>query len=62
MNHGVIEQMDTPSAIYNHPKTEFIARFVGFENFLNLKKDGENYLAEDGNPDSGYGEKGWRAV
>lgn len=48
MNHGVIEQMDTPSAIYNHPKTEFIARFVGFENFLNLKKDGENYLAEDG--------------
>lgn len=43
MNHGVIEQMDTPSAIYNHPKTEFIARFVGFENFLNLKKDGENY-------------------
>lgn len=48
MNHGVIEQMDTPSAIYNHPKTEFIARFVGFENFLNLRKDGENYLAEDG--------------
>lgn len=48
MNHGVIEQMDTTSAIYNHPKTEFIARFVGFENFLNLKKDGENYLAEDG--------------
>lgn len=48
MNHGVIEQMDTPSAIYNHPKTEFIARFVGFENFLNLKKDGESYLAEDG--------------
>lgn len=48
MNHGVIEQMDTPSAIYNHPKTEFIARFVGFENFLNLKKDGETYLAEDG--------------
>lgn len=48
MNHGVIEQMDTPSAIYNHPKTEFIARFVGFENFLNLKKDGEIYLAEDG--------------
>lgn len=48
MNHGIIEQMDTPSAIYNHPKTEFIARFVGFENFLNLKKDGEGYLAEDG--------------
>ena len=38
MNHGVIEQMDKPSVIYNHPKTEFIAHFVGFENFLDLKK------------------------
>lgn len=50
MNHGVIEQMDSPSVIYNHPKTEFIARFVGFENFLDLKKTktpGE-YLAADG--------------
>ncbi len=50
MNHGVIEQMDTPSAIYNHPRTEFIARFVGFENFLDLKRtavSGE-YLAADG--------------
>ena len=38
MNHGVIEQMDSPSVIYNHPKTEFIARFVGFENFMDIKK------------------------
>ncbi len=37
MNHGVIEQMDSPSVIYNHPRTEFIAQFVGFENFLDLK-------------------------
>lgn len=50
MNHGVIEQMDTPSAIYNHPKTEFIAHFVGFENFLDLKKTETEgvYLADDG--------------
>ncbi|MCI8516170.1 MAG: ABC transporter ATP-binding protein [Hungatella sp.] len=38
MNHGVIEQMDSPSVIYNHPKTEFIARFVGFENFMDIRK------------------------
>lgn len=38
MNHGIIEQMDKPSVIYNNPKTEFIAHFVGFENFLDLKK------------------------
>lgn len=50
MNHGVIEQMDSPSVIYNHPKTEFIAHFVGFENFLDLKKTESAgiYLAEDG--------------
>lgn len=50
MNHGVIEQMDSPSVIYNHPKTEFIAHFVGFENFLDLKKTEEAgiYLADDG--------------
>ena len=50
MNHGVIEQMDSPSVIYNHPKTEFIAHFVGFENFLDLKKTAREgvYLADDG--------------
>ena len=41
MNKGVIEQMDTPSEIYNRPKTEFIARFVGFENFFELTRTGE---------------------
>lgn len=38
MNGGVIEQMGTPSAIYNSPETEFIARFVGFENFFELTR------------------------
>ncbi len=49
MNHGVIEQMDSPSMIYNHPKTEFIAKFVGFENFLDLKGTNDDgwYLASD---------------
>ncbi len=49
MNQGVIEQMDTPSEIFNHPKTEFIARFVGFENFFTLTRNGEGGLtAENG--------------
>ena len=50
MNKGVIEQMDAPSVIYNHPKTEFIARFVGFENFLDLAGTEEAgvYTASDG--------------
>ncbi len=41
MNNGVIEQMDSPAHIFNSPKTEFIARFVGFENFFDLtRRDG----------------------
>lgn len=34
MNNGVIEQLDRPEEIYSNPKNEYIARFVGFENFV----------------------------
>jgi putative spermidine/putrescine transport system ATP-binding protein len=34
MNKGVIEQLDRPATIFKHPKTEFIARFIGFINFI----------------------------
>ena len=49
MNGGVIEQFDTPENIYRRPATEFVARFIGFENFLELakKRDGV-YTAPDG--------------
>ncbi|MBQ8160401.1 MAG: ABC transporter ATP-binding protein [Clostridia bacterium] len=50
MNGGVIEQMDTPAHIYTRPRTEFIARFVGFENFLNLQRRGGVLLLENGQP------------
>ena len=48
MNQGVIEQLDTPDMIYNHPSTEFIARFVGFENFLDLTSAEDGYRGKDG--------------
>lgn len=38
LNKGVIEQFDTPENIYSNPSTEFVARFVGFENFIDLTK------------------------
>ena len=38
MNGGVIEQFGTPEEIYSRPKTEFVARFIGFENFIQLRK------------------------
>jgi putative spermidine/putrescine transport system ATP-binding protein len=48
MNGGVIEQYDTPEEIYARPKTEFVARFIGFENFIELNKSEEGYVAKDG--------------
>lgn len=47
MNDGVIQQVDTPTNVYFHPKNLFVAGFIGSPqmNFLNcvVKKDGENY-------------------
>lgn len=49
MNKGIIEQFDTPEVIYNHPKSEFVARFIGFENFIELRKGAHgDYVAENG--------------
>ncbi|WP_034551605.1 ABC transporter ATP-binding protein [Carnobacterium funditum] len=49
MNKGVIEQFDTPEEIYQNPKTEFVARFIGFENFIHLAKENDYcYVAENG--------------
>jgi ABC-type Fe3+/spermidine/putrescine transport system ATPase subunit len=34
MNHGSIEQIGTPEAIYNRPKSRFVADFVGSANLI----------------------------
>jgi spermidine/putrescine transport system ATP-binding protein len=34
MNQGSIEQADTPKAIYEHPRTPFVAGFVGVSNLF----------------------------
>jgi putative spermidine/putrescine transport system ATP-binding protein len=34
MNKGIIEQLGRPAAIFKYPKTEFVARFIGFTNFI----------------------------
>lgn len=49
MNQGVIEQYASPEEIYKHPKTEFVARFIGFENFIDLTKQSPGkYFTTDG--------------
>ncbi|MFZ3048064.1 MAG: ABC transporter ATP-binding protein, partial [Desulfatirhabdiaceae bacterium] len=35
MNQGKLEQIGTPESVYCQPGTEKIARFLGFDNFLN---------------------------
>jgi ABC-type Fe3+/spermidine/putrescine transport system ATPase subunit len=34
MNHGRIEQVDRPRALYDKPKTRFVAGFIGRTNFI----------------------------
>ena len=46
MKDGAIEQVGTPSELYNQPKTSFVAGFLGSMNVLDLflKEDGEDKL------------------
>ena len=50
MNNARIEQVGTPFEIYNFPKTEFVAQFVGTLNAVNVavKDSGEGVLDLDG--------------
>ena len=34
MNHGKVEQLGTPQQIYDSPRSEFVARFIGGSNVL----------------------------
>ena len=55
MNHGVIEQIGTPEEIYNHPKTTFVAEFVGRISFFQgqvvegglIRVNGRNFICDD---------------
>lgn len=49
MNQGVIEQFNTPEDIYRHPKSHFVADFIGFENFISVQKQGKDFVDHKGN-------------
>jgi spermidine/putrescine transport system ATP-binding protein len=34
MNHGCVEQIDTPTALYDHPVNDFVAGFIGDANLI----------------------------
>lgn len=48
MNHGVIEQVGTPTEVYRHPATLFVADFIGETNKLPARVLANGRLACDG--------------
>ncbi|HFG2431379.1 TPA: putative 2-aminoethylphosphonate ABC transporter ATP-binding protein [Vibrio cholerae] len=47
MNHGVIEQVGTPQEIYNHPRTAFVANFIGQMNFIDAQHSSVIYQLDE---------------
>jgi len=37
MNNGVIQQIDSPSRVYQRPANQFVSNFIGLSNFLGAK-------------------------
>ncbi|MGO8673285.1 MAG: ABC transporter ATP-binding protein [Capsulimonadaceae bacterium] len=52
MNHGVLQQVDTPMNIYNHPVNKFVAGFIGTPsmNFIDgtLRKQNGGFIVDAG--------------
>jgi len=45
MNAGKIEQLGTPEEIYNRPRSEFVARFIGTSNIIRGKNVDASHIA-----------------
>jgi ABC-type Fe3+/spermidine/putrescine transport system ATPase subunit len=44
MNAGVMEQIDTSENLYKHPRTTFVAGFLGLNNIVNIKGSDGDYV------------------
>jgi spermidine/putrescine transport system ATP-binding protein len=45
MNKGVVEQIGSPTDIYNRPKTSFVANFIGKTNLLEARRTGDQQVS-----------------
>jgi len=61
MNHGLIEQVGSPHAVYNHPASEFVARFMGGHNVLDTTA-GKVAVRNDHIRLAPLGSTGWAAT
>jgi len=50
MNHGKIEQLGSPEEIYDRPRSEFVARFIGAANILKGKALDRDHVSVAGVP------------
>lgn len=51
MKLGVVQQIDTPLNVYNHPANKFVFCFIGLSNFLDVVwQDGRAYVRGDSTP------------
>ena len=48
MNAGKIDQLGTPQDIYDRPQSEFVARFIGASNVINVTARDENHVSFSG--------------
>jgi putative spermidine/putrescine transport system ATP-binding protein len=48
MSNGRVEQIGSPSDLYEHPVTPFVADFIGKSNFLKGRLDGQVFTADFG--------------
>lgn len=46
MNRGVVEQIDTPEAVYERPSTTFVAGFIGVSNLMPARVQSVNGATE----------------
>jgi iron(III) transport system ATP-binding protein len=50
LHDGVVQQVDTAWAVYNHPANRFVASFVGSNNFTELQQDASGQARVWGQP------------
>ena len=48
MNHGRIEQVASPEAIFHSPATRFVAEFIGLVDFLPAQREGNRLVTQVG--------------
>jgi iron(III) transport system ATP-binding protein len=45
---GRIEQLDTPALVFSEPRTEYVAAFIGIDNVIELRRDGDRWACPGG--------------